>query len=152
MANLTAEASRALQSHPRNHLPLTVPRVIRGVCEKIGVFLIPDTSNHHKRFARIKRGATVLCVVSWVLLFLVFVVSELLGGAQLLNNTDLRPIGPEEGSIKDYLTNVWFWDGLLFLTFVVAILCSCLAAVLSIRGRYTQLSTNGGTGKRNRDR
>ena len=67
----------------------------------------------------------VLVLVAWGFLFMGLRIEEALLQGGFLNKTDLIPVGPEHGTVRDYLRNVWFWDAMLLCILLLAIFLSC---------------------------
>jgi hypothetical protein len=56
-----------------------------------------------------------------------------------LNKRDLPPIGNDEGTLGDYLLNVWMWDGAIFLSILVALPAFAIGVWLLVRGPRASL-------------
>jgi hypothetical protein len=56
----------------------------------------------------------------------------------VLNKKDLPPfVGHEQGTLSDYLLNVWHWDALLLLLMIAALPCLVIGILIlrKTRGR-----------------
>jgi hypothetical protein len=86
---------------------------VSGIAFKIGDVEMP-TSKWRRRLT--------FAAATGMLLWVPFMIlEELLLKAGVLNTKDLSPfIGTENGTAMDYLLNVWHWDGVSFLLFLLA--------------------------------
>lgn len=67
-------------------------------------------------------GAALCCGLPTVLILIA--LEQVLLERGLLNTKDLPPIvGNEPGTLRDYLLNVWHWDGAIFLLFLLSLPC-----------------------------
>jgi len=55
----------------------------------------------------------------------------------VLNTKDLPPfVGTEEGTVSDYLLNVWHWDGVFFMLAIAALPCLIIGMGLLLIQEY----------------
>lgn len=86
------------------------------------------------RRRRVVRGL-VFCSVLPLALLLMALEQRLLANGTL-NNKDLTPIvGNEQGSLGEYLLNVWHWDAAIFGLMLVSIPCLCFGVWNLLAGR-----------------
>src|SRR5688572_2142728 len=93
-----------------------------------------ETHGEQRSFAMRRIIGLLLCAVAPTS-FLLLMLEEPLLEAGVLNKKDLALfVGKESGTFREYLLNVWHWDGVIFI-FLVAAIPSLIFGVSILRGR-----------------